>query len=141
MTIEGITFTSRMLRKNLESWRVKRMFRGQVRPADEPGFQDVLDMASPYLGPGQNEVLILNVAKTVEFARRGADGILNAACFNCMLGTVSASITGRIRDDHGGIPIANLVYSAVEGSQRAVLEAFLHQVKAHALQRLAGSAA
>ncbi len=30
-----------------------------------------------------------------------------------------------------GIPIANLVYSAVEGSQRAMLEAFLHQVKTH----------
>ena len=34
-----------------------------------------------------------------------------------------------------GIPIVNLVYSAVEGSQRALLEAFLHQVKTHAKRR------
>ena len=54
----------------------------------------------------------------------GADGILNAVCFNCMLGTVSAAITGGIREHHDGIPITNLVYSAVEGSQRAMLEAF-----------------
>jgi hypothetical protein len=71
----------------------------------------------------------------VDFARRGADGIVNAVCFNCMLGTVSAAVTGRIRKDHNGIPIANLVYSAIEGSQRPMLEAFLHQVKTYAKRR------
>ena len=124
-----------MLRKNVESWRVRRMFRGQVKRGDEPGYQEVLDMATPYLGEQQNEVLVLNVAKMVDFARRGADGIINAVCFNCMLGTVSSAVTGRIREDHDGIPIANLVYSAVEGSQRAMLEAFLHQVKTYAKRR------
>ena len=54
--------------------------------------------------------------RMVDFARRGADGILNALCFNCMLGTVSSAVTGRIRSDHDGIPIANLVYSAVQGA-------------------------
>ncbi len=124
-----------MLRKNVESWRVRRMFRGQVTRGDEPGYQEVLDMATPYLGEQQNEVLVLNVAKMVDFARRGASGIVNAVCFNCMLGTVSSAVTGRIRADHDGIPIANLVYSAVEGSQRAMLEAFLHQVKTYSRRR------
>jgi predicted nucleotide-binding protein (sugar kinase/HSP70/actin superfamily) len=100
-----------------------------------------MEMAAPYLGQQQNEVLLLNVAKMVDFARRGADGILNALCFNCMLGTVSAAITGRLRNDHQGIPIANLVYSSVEDSQRAVLEAFVHQVKTFASQRAAARAA
>ena len=134
-----------MLRKNVESWRVRRMFRGQVKRGDEPGYQEVLDMATPYLGEQQNEVLVLNVAKMVDFARRGADGIINAVCFNCMLGTVASAVTSRIREDHNGVPIANLVYSAVEGSQRAMLEAFLHQVKTYAKRRseaaLAGGAA
>ena len=124
-----------MLRKNVESWRVRRMFRGQIKHGDEPGYQEVLDMATPYLGQEQNEVLVLNVAKMVDFARRGADGIVNAVCFNCMLGTVSSAVTGRIRENHGGIPIANLVYSAVEGSQRSMLEAFLHQVKTFTKRR------
>lgn len=124
-----------MLRKSVETWRVRRMFRGQVKHGEEPGYQEILDMALPYLGEQQNEVLVLNVAKMVDFARRGADGIVNAVCFNCMLGTVSAAVTGRIREDHDGIPIANLVYSAVEGSQQAMLEAFLHQVKTYAQRR------
>ena len=47
---------------------------------------------------------MLNVAKMVDFARRGADGIVNAVCFNCMLGTVSIAVTGRIREDHEGVP-------------------------------------
>ena len=130
-----------MFRKNIESWRVRRMFRGQVKRGDEPGYQEVLDLARPYLGEQQNEVLVLNVAKMVDFARRGADGIVNAVCFNCMLGTVSSAVTGRIREDHDGIPIANLVYSAVEGSQRAMLEAFLHQVTAFAKRRSAATLA
>ena len=121
-----------MLRKNVEAWRVRRLFRGYVKRGDEPGYQEVLDMAAPYLGEQQNEILVLNVAKIVDFARRGADGIVNAVCFNCMLGTVSAAVTGRIRENHNAIPIANVVYSAVEGSQQAVLEAFLHQVKSYA---------
>jgi hypothetical protein len=124
-----------MLRKNVETWRVRRMFRGQVKRGDEPGYEEILDMARPYLGEQQNEVLVLNVAKMVDFARRGADGIVDAVCFNCMLGTVSAAVTGRIRENHGGIPIANLVYSAVEGSQQAMLEAFLHQVRTYAKRR------
>jgi predicted nucleotide-binding protein (sugar kinase/HSP70/actin superfamily) len=111
------------------------MFRGQVKHGDEPSYQEVLDMATPYLGEQQNEVLVLNVAKMVDFARRGADGIINAVCFNCMLGTVSAAVTGQIRADHNGIAIANLVYSAVEGSQEEMLEAFLHQVKTYAKRR------
>ena len=124
-----------MVRKNVESWRVKRLFRGKVRQVDEPGYQEVLDMAAPYLGEQQNEVLLLNVAKMVDFARRGADGIINALCFNCMLGTVSAAITSAIRRDHDSIPIANLIYSSVEGSQRSMLEAFLHQVETHMRKR------
>jgi predicted nucleotide-binding protein (sugar kinase/HSP70/actin superfamily) len=119
-----------MLRKNLESWLVQRQLRGQVNRIQEPGYREVIEMASPYLGKLANEALILNVAKMVDFARRGADGVINAVCFNCMLGTISASITQRIRDDHQGIPIANLFYNRVEGSQRSVLEAFVHQVHA-----------
>ncbi|MGA2063410.1 MAG: acyl-CoA dehydratase activase [Thermoguttaceae bacterium] len=132
---EAALLVALMLRKNVEAWRVRRMFRGQVKHGDEPGYREVLDMATPYLGQQQNEVLVLNVAKMVDFARRGADGIVNAVCFNCMLGTVSSAVTGRIREDHGGIPIANLVYSAVEGSQRAMLEAFLHQVQTYTKRR------
>jgi len=124
-----------MLRKNVETWRVRRLFRGQVKHGDEPGYREVLDLVEPYLGQQQNEVLILNVAKMVDFARRGADGIVNAVCFNCMLGTVSAAVTSRIRQHHDGIPIVNLVYSAIEGSQHAMLEAFLHQVKMYAQRR------
>lgn len=123
-----------MLRKNVETWRVLRSFRNHGHSTDasdfeEPGFEDILNMAAPYIGREQNAVLILNIAKMIDFARRKADGILNAACFNCMLGTVSAAITNRIRDDYDGIPIVNLVYSGLEGSQHALLTAFLHQVK------------
>ncbi len=126
-----------MMRKNLESWLIQRQLKGQVNRIQEPSYKEVLEMATPYLGKLANEALMCNVAKMVDFARRGADGVINAVCFNCMLGTISASVTQRIRDEHQGIPIANLFYNRVEGSQRSVLEAFVHQVQARQTQRLA----
>lgn len=49
--------------------------------------------------------------------------------------TFSLASTQLGNQDHDGIPIANLVYSAVDGSQRTMLEAFLHQAKTHAKRR------
>ena len=56
-----------MLRKNVESWRVRRMFRGQVKRGDEPGYQEVLDMATP---------VSRRAAERGPRAQRGEDGRL-----------------------------------------------------------------
>ncbi|MBL6975581.1 MAG: hypothetical protein ISR64_07620, partial [Deltaproteobacteria bacterium] len=92
-------------------------------------------LAAPYVDPRANETIILNAAKMVDYARRGAHGVINAISFHCMLGTVSASMTERIRRDHGRIPILNLVYSGKEAAEtRTKIETFAHQVKAFARQ-------
>ena len=70
--------------------------------------------------------------RIVDFARRGADGIINAVCFNCMVGNASAAIIEKIRNDYHDIPIVTAVYSGGEEPSRAmVLEAFVSQVKRH----------
>ena len=76
------------------------------------------------------------IAKMIDFAVRGADGIINAMCFNCMIGSVSASIIDRLRRDHGDIPAINLVYGGTAGSSQMLkLEAFLHQAKNFAARK------
>jgi hypothetical protein len=112
-----------------------------VTRGGEPGYKEVLAMAAPYVHPGANESLVLNVSKMVHFAGGGASGVVNAISTNCMLGTVYASLTDRIRADHQMIPITTMAYSGRPGAEiEARLEAFAHQVKAFAARQKKASA-
>ncbi len=76
------------------------------------------------------KVLLLNVAKMVDFARKGADGIINTICFNGMIGNSSSAIAERIRKDYGYIPILTAIYSTGNDPSREIaLETFVEQVK------------
>jgi predicted CoA-substrate-specific enzyme activase len=103
----------------------------------EPSAREVQELAAPYVGPEAESLVILNVAKMADFAKRGADGVVNAICFGCMVGGISASLLQRMRDDHDGIPMATINYGGGGGSDgSARLEAFAHQVKGfHARRR------
>ncbi len=119
--------------KELSEQSIRKLFRERFRHAEEPGYKEVVEIAAPYVGERGSEVLMLNIAKMVDFATKGADGIINAMCFNCMVGSVSAAITSKLRQDHNNIPVTNLVFGGTEGtSQTLRLEAFVHQVKSYA---------
>lgn len=97
----------------------------------EPGFEEIVRSTVTYLSFNNNQTLFLNVAKMIDFARKGADGIINVICFNCMLGTASAAISGRIRKDFGSLPLPTLIYGETESAnEQTRLEAFVEQVKA-----------
>jgi predicted CoA-substrate-specific enzyme activase len=118
--------------KELGRGRVRRKFMGMLSNLDEPDYDEVLELASPYVAPEANFLVLLNVAKMVDFARKGADGVINAMGLNCMVGTISASLLRAIRADHGDVPMANLIYGETGSvARRARLEAFVHQVKIH----------
>jgi predicted CoA-substrate-specific enzyme activase len=131
--LDSFTTAMLFLRKEMESRRVRFMWGNPVEMAGEPGYREVLSRASPYMDEDANEMVLLNIAKMVDYAKRGAAGIINAISFHCMLGTVSASITDRIRQDHGMLPITTMVYSGkATADTDAKLEAFAHQVKSFA---------
>jgi len=118
-----------ILRKEVERWKVKKNL-GEVLPRlREPSSKNILGFVSPYIGRDNNETLLLNIAKMVDFARRGADGVVNAICFNCMLGTVSEALAAQIRRDYKNIPLPTLIYGTTElSSDKTRLEAFVYQV-------------
>ncbi len=122
----------------LQQWRVRRVVGSRVRRQDEPGYQQMKKLTAPYMPNESHTLLFMNVAKIADFARNGADGIINAICFNCMVGNASAAISEKIRRDYDDIPIITAVYSGGEDpSRRMVLEAFVSQVKAHHARRVA----
>lgn len=97
----------------------------------EPRFEELLRSTLAYLNYNNNQSLFLNVARMVDLARRGADGIINVICFNCLLGTTAAAISRRIKKDFGGLPLPTLICGESEtASSRSRLEAFVEQVKA-----------
>ncbi len=121
------------LRKGWEMLFLRYHLGRSIERLSEPGYREVIQLAGPYVERNANEVVLLNVAKMVDFAQRGAHGVINAISSHCMLGTVSASLVDRIREDHEQLPMLTLIYSATASStMEARLEAFAHQVHARA---------
>jgi predicted CoA-substrate-specific enzyme activase len=124
------------LRKELEKVKIRKSLERAMPLPKDPTFGEVVRFVSPYFGLENNQTLLLNVAKMVEFVEEGADGVINAICFNCMLGTISAAIATRIRKDYDEIPIPTFIYAGAElGAERTRLEAFVYQVRQHAKRK------
>lgn len=90
--------------------------------------------------PGHPELLVvLNVAKHVDFARKGVDGILNVYCLNCQVGTVTTALFKSLTSRTGGIPMMPLVFDAMGGTHvKNRVEAFVHRVLRHRQEGEAG---
>ena len=96
----------------------------------EPAQSILQGYAVRYVGPNANHLVRGLVAKMVDFARRGADGVISAIGLGCMVGVTASAAIPEIRDDHDGLPIVSIPYGGVEGpAQRIQLETFVHQVK------------
>lgn len=120
---------------NLIKEAKKRQVTGRLQVSDlkikEPGYEDLVKSTVTYLNYNNNQTLFLNIAQMVNFARKGADGLINVICFNCMLGTASAAISQRIKKDFADLPLPTLIYGETQStSEEARLEAFVEQVKA-----------
>jgi predicted nucleotide-binding protein (sugar kinase/HSP70/actin superfamily) len=124
------------------SQQVERLLAPTGARWDEPDLDTCLALAAPYIGRRTMDLLQWNVGKMVHFARGGAHGVVNAVGQNCMVGTISAAITRRLRSDHHQIPVVTLFYGSSESDTvRASLEAFAHQVKRWAAAHPARAAA
>jgi predicted nucleotide-binding protein (sugar kinase/HSP70/actin superfamily) len=124
------------LRRQFARWKVERLLERPEKRFIEPGYGRLRELASPYFDGEAEAVVQLNLAKMADYANRGADGILNVICFNCMLGTVSAAVAERLRKEFGPLPLTTLVFSGSgQGSEQVRLEAFVYQVQRLAAKR------
>lgn len=129
------------LRRAVDLWRVRGVVGSRVTRREEPGYLEMRRLAGPYMPNEAHPLLFVNVAKIVDFARGGADGVVNAICFGCMVGNASAAVIERIRRDVDDVPIVTAVYSGVDDpSRRMVLEAFVGQVLARHERRVLAAA-
>jgi len=110
--------------------RLERTFRGSINNLNEPTTKEILRMARPYLDSSFEGETILSIGKTVDFALKGASGVVNVMPFTCMPGTVVSAILKRYREENNNLPILNMAYDGQEQSNIMTrLEAFMYQAK------------
>ncbi|UCC66728.1 MAG: CoA activase, partial [Deltaproteobacteria bacterium] len=109
---------------------LERIFKGSIHNLDEPKTAKVLALAKPYLDSSFEGEAILSVGKTVDFALKGASGMVNVMPFTCMPGTIVSAILKRYREESNNLPVLNMAYDGQEQSNIMTrLEAFMYQAK------------
>ncbi len=109
---------------------IDRYFPDSIRTPQERHYPEVHRASSRYVSFWIDKVLSLNLNRIEELHHAGADGIINVMCHNCMLGTVTASLSKSIRRDIDDTPLCSLVYEGLKSTHTINrLEAFVHQVR------------
>jgi predicted CoA-substrate-specific enzyme activase len=136
-TLDLMSSWGHVLVNNLGAGYVMKHFEGRLANLTEPSGGEVLSFTDGVLA-GEPELLVaLNVAKHVDFARKGVDGILNVYCLNCLVGTVTTAVSKRLSEQISGLPMMSLVFEAMGATHaRNRVEAFVHRVKRSRDQRL-----
>ena len=109
---------------------IDRYFPDTVRTPQERDLNFIKKTVGKRIDITIDRALTLNLSRIGELHDAKADGILNVMCHNCMLGTVTESLTPALRHEMDDIPICTLVYEGLHSTHnRNRLEAFAHQVK------------
>ena len=109
---------------------LEKIFKGQLRNFGEPKTRSIFKKAKPYLDSSFEGEAILSVGKTIDFAKRGASGIVNIMPFTCMPGTIVSTLLKRYQEENNNIPILNMAYDGQEQTNTLTrLEAFMYQAR------------
>lgn len=109
---------------------LEKIFKGSLRNFGEPKTKSIFKNAKPYIDSSFEGEAILSIGKTIDFAKRGACGIINIMPFTCMPGTIVSTILKRYREENNNIPILNMAYDGQEQTNTLTrLEAFMFQAR------------
>lgn len=109
---------------------IDRYFPDTIRTPQERDLNFIKKTVGKHIDITIDRALTLNLSRIGELHEAKADGILNVMCHNCMLGTVTESLSPVLRHEMDDIPICTLVYEGLKSTHnKNRLEAFAHQVK------------
>ena len=112
--------------------KTENLFRRHIPVDSETSVIEITGLASPYLPIDVRGEAVLSIGKAIDFARRGASGIINCMPFNCMPGTIVTSLSHKVSHDLGEIPWLNISYEGLQDTgEETRLEAFVDQVTNH----------
>jgi predicted nucleotide-binding protein (sugar kinase/HSP70/actin superfamily) len=104
-------------------------FRGYEEPED---IREVLTFAEPYLpAKGSNGEMVVNVGKSVYFARKGVDGVIDISPFSCMNGIICEAVYPRVSRDNAGMPIRNFYFDGTQSDLDRDVGIFLELARSY----------
>jgi predicted nucleotide-binding protein (sugar kinase/HSP70/actin superfamily) len=117
--------------QDYELGRLEKAFHGFFpQGAKDPPVSEVVRLGGALLDPAFQGEGVLSLGKGLEFSRRGSRGLVNIMPFTCMPGMVVGSLSGRLRELAGGMPLLSLAFDGQsQTNTQARLEAFMHQVR------------
>jgi len=113
--------------KNGVEHEYSKPFKGYLNTLKEPSTREMFRNALPYLPDSFEGETVLSMGKAVDFAAKGASGIISAMPFGCMPGTIVSALLKGFKED-AGIPCLSVAYDGSEANCSGIqLEAFMHQ--------------
>jgi len=117
--------------------RIHSAFRDELKNHDESPIARIFEYSNPFLYRTVEGEGVLSVGKAIDFALKGASGIINVMPFTCMPGTNVSAVMLRVTEKYGDIPFLNMAYDGLEQTTaRTRLEAFMHQAHQYMLQKV-----
>ncbi|MBF0474193.1 MAG: hypothetical protein HQK93_10780, partial [Nitrospirae bacterium] len=128
--LDAMSSWAAVLVNNFAANNVLKNFRGRLANLTEPSGEQVIRNVEGILSENAELLVTLNVAKQVDFASKGVDGILNVYCLNCFVGTITTSVFKGINARSYGVPIMPLVLEGIGWTHmKNRVEAFVYRVK------------
>lgn len=104
------------------------VFRGY----EEPGVQEAIDAARPYLpADGAFGEMVLSIGRAIRLAHRGVDGVIDISPFTCMNGIVCEAIYPRVSRDLNGLPIRTLYFDGTPRDLESDLGVYLDLARSY----------
>lgn len=122
-------FFSLFLTDAIQHWdehKISRTIRGRIRNLAEPSMGEIFRLSSKYIPNTFEGETMIEVARTIDFFKKGACGVIHVVPFGCMMGTIVETLSERISRDLSGFPTLSLQYDGQDNtSQISKLEAFM----------------
>ncbi|HEX6804088.1 MAG TPA: hypothetical protein VF133_10455 [Terriglobales bacterium] len=99
---------------------------------EEPGIEEVLELARPYLPfTGVEGEMVASLGRSAYLAMHGVDGIVDISPFTCMNGVVSESIYPKLSREYGGIPIRNFYFDGQQSDMERDIGIYLELTRSY----------
>lgn len=102
----------------------------------EPSVGQLADNSHPYIPEDYRGEPVLEIGKAIDYAKKGADGVITVTPFSCMPGAMIISVSNLVKKDHQNIPWLNLTFDAQQSTNiRTRLEPFIFQARKYREKR------
>lgn len=122
--------------QNADEHALVSLFTDDFAGYEEPGIDNVLELAHPYLPFGGAEgEMVASLGRGAYLAMHGVDGIVDISPFTCMNGIVSEAIYPKLSRDYAGIPIRNFYFDGQQSDLDRDIEIYLELAKSHSRKK------